>query len=206
MASLELSLEFDKTYIKKKNLIIEYNISSFTLDGEEASEKEFEKKLNALIQPSEKAYVKLISFKKKSAIYEFNPEVWLKKTMSNVITNTPDRFEKKIKIGSLPSLVENNTNPVILDQIVNGTFRNLLNTDSKLKNKILKSMSELKEPLISYFLYKYDGNTNSIIISLKPEFRINPLLLINNKSKKEVSKMGFDKSVHTFISVYNKKK
>lgn len=206
MASLELSLEFDKTYIKKKKLIIEYNISSFTLDGEEASEKEFEKKLNALIQPSEKAYVKLISFKKKSAIYEFNPEVWLKKTMSNVITNTPDRFEKKIKIGSLPSLVENNTNPVILDQIVNGTFRNLLNTDSKLKNKILKSMSELKEPLISYFLYKYDGNTNSIIISLKPEFRINPLLLINNKSKKEVSKMGFDKSVHTFISVYNKKK
>ena len=206
MASLELSLEFDKTYIKKKNLIIEYNISSFTLDGEEASEKEFEKKLNALIQPSEKAYVKLISFKKKSAIYEFNPEVWLKKTMSNVITNTPDRFEKKIKIGSLPSLVENNTNPVILDQIVNGTFRNLLNTDSKLKNKILKSMPELKEPLISYFLYKYDGNTNSIIISLKPEFRINPLLLINNKSKKEVSKMGFDKSVHTFISVYNKKK
>lgn len=206
MASLELSLEFDKTYIKKKKLIIEYNISSFTLDGEEASEKEFEKKLNALIQPSEKAYVKLISFKKKSAIYEFNPEVWLKKTMSNVITNTPDRFEKKIKIGSLPSLVENNTNPVILDQIVNGTFRNLLNTDSKLKNKILKSMSELKEPLISYFLYKYDGNTNSIIISLKPEFRINPLLLINNKSKKKVSKMGFDKSVHTFISVYNKKK
>lgn len=206
MASLELSLEFDKTYIKKKKLIIEYNISSFTLDGEEASEKEFEKKLNALIQPSEKAYVKLISFKKKSAIYEFNPEVWLKKTMSNIITNTPDRFEKKIKIGSLPSLVENNTNPVILDQIVNGTFRNLLNTDSKLKNKILKSMPELKEPLISYFLYKYDGNTNSIIISLKPEFRINPLLLINNKSKKEVSKMGFDKSVHTFISVYNKKK
>lgn len=206
MASLELSLEFDKTYIKKKNLIIEYNISSFTLDGEEASEKEFEKKLNALIQPSEKAYVKLISFKKKSAIYEFNPEIWLKKTMSNVIANTPDRFEKKIKIGSLPSLVENNTNPVILDQIVNGTFRNLLNTDSKLKNKILKSMPELKEPLISYFLYKYDGNTNSIIISLKPEFRINPLLLINNKSKKEVSKMGFDKSVHTFISVYNKKK
>lgn len=206
MASLELSLEFDKTYIKKKKLIIEYNISSFTLDGEEASEKEFEKKLNALIQPSEKAYIKLISFKKKSAIYEFNPEVWLKKTMSNVITNTPDRFEKKIKIGSLPSLVENNTNPVILDQIVNGTFRNLLNTDSKLKNKILKSMSELKEPLISYFLYKYDGNTNSIIISLKPEFRINPLLLIDNKPKKEVSKMGFDKSVHTFISVYNKKK
>ena len=206
MASLELSLEFDKTYIKKKKLIIEYNISSFTLDGEEASEKEFEKKLNALIQPSEKAYVKLISFKKKSAIYEFNPEIWLKKTMSNVITNTPDRFEKKIKIGSLPSLVENNTNPVILDQIVNGTFRNLLNTDSKLKNKILKSMPELKEPLISYFLYKYDGNTNSIIISLKPEFRINPLLLINNKSKKEVLKMGFDKSVHTFISVYNKKK
>ena len=69
MASLELSLEFDKTYIKKKKLIIEYNISSFTLDGEEASEKEFEKKLNALIQPSEKAYVKLISFKKKNAIY-----------------------------------------------------------------------------------------------------------------------------------------
>ena len=69
MVSLELSLEFDKTYIKKKNLIIEYNISSFTLNGEEASEKEFEKKLNALIQPSEKAYVKLISFKKKNAIY-----------------------------------------------------------------------------------------------------------------------------------------
>ena len=206
MASLELSLEFDKTYIKKKKLIIEYNISSFTLDGEEASEKEFEKKLNALIQPSEKAYVKLISFKKKSAIYEFNPEIWLKKTMSNIITNTPDRFEKKIKIGSLPSLVENNTNPVILDQIVDGTFRNLLNTDLKLKNKILKSMSELNDPLISYFLYKYDGNSNSIIISLKPEFRINPLLLINSKSKKEVSKMGFDKSVHTFISVYNKKK
>ena len=67
-------------------------------------------------------------------------------------------------------------------------------------------MSELKEPLISYFLYKYDGNANSIIISLKPEFRINPLLLIDSKSKKEVSKMGFDKSVHTFISVYNKKK
>ena len=126
--------------------------------------------------------------------------------MSNIIINTPDRFEKKIKIGNLPSLVENNTNPVILDQIVNGTFRNLLNTDSKLKNKILKSMSELKEPLISYFLYKYDGSTNSIIISLKPEFRINPLLLIDNKPKKEVSKMGFDKSVHTFISVYNKKK
>ena len=51
-----------------------------------------------------------------------------------------------------------------------------------------------------------DGSTNSIIISLKPEFRINPLLLIDSKSKKEVSKMGFDKSVHTFISVYNKKK
>lgn len=206
MASLELSLEFDKTYIKKKNLIIEYNINSFTLNGEEASEKEFEKKLNALIQPSEKAYVKLISFNKKSAIYEFNPEVWLKKTISNVIINTPDRFEKKIKIGNLPSLVENSTNPVILDQIVNGTFRNILNTDSKLKNKILKSMSELNEPIISYFSYKYNGLNNSIIISLKPEFRINPILTLNvNKPKKEVAKMGFDKSVHTFLSVYNKK-
>ena len=46
MASLELSLEFDKTYIKKKNLIIEYNISFYTLDGEEYYEKEFEKKHN----------------------------------------------------------------------------------------------------------------------------------------------------------------
>ena len=106
----------------------------------------------------------------------------------------------------VPILVYRSLPQSILDQIVNGTFRNLLNTDLKLKNKILKSMSELKEPLISYFLYKYDGSANSIIISLKPEFRINPLLLINNKSKKEVSKMGFDKSVHTFISVYNKKK
>lgn len=201
---VELSLEYDKSYIKNKKLVLVYNINVFSFDKLNIDKEDFEKRLKDFHKDK---YIELKSNTKKQAIYEFDPAKWLKDTISSTITDTPDRFEKKIKLGKLPSQVLNYANPIEMDQIINGTFRNYLDKNAKLKKTILNSMSCVVKPLLSYFSYRYDGYDNAIQITLKSEFRTNPMILMKadeiNKPHKEIKKMGFDKTVYTILSTYN---
>ncbi len=69
-------------------------------------------------------------------------------------------------------------------------------------------MSCVVEPLLSYFTYRYDGYNNAIQVTLKSEFRTNPLIIMKaddlNKAHKEIKKMGFDQTVYTILKTYNK--
>lgn len=204
-SEFELSLEYDTSYIKNKKLILVYNINAFSVTNEEINKDDLTKRIKNFFKEK---YIELKSNTKKQAIYEFDPNKWLKDTIGNTIINTPDRFEKKIKLGLLPQQVSTYSNPVELDQIINGTFRNYLNGNAKLKKALLNSMSCVIEPSLSYFSYRYDGYNNAIQVTLKSEFRTNPMILMKaddlNKSHKEVKKMGFDQTVYTILKTYKK--
>ena len=57
----------------------------------------------------------------------------------------------------------------------------------------------MKKLSVSYFTFNYDAIRNGIIISLKPEFRINPLLFV--KPIEEVKKVNFDNSVKSLLKL-----
>lgn len=194
----KLTLEYEKSYIKNKKLVLVYNINIFSLEEIDFNKVNLEGKLKKYFK-NEK-YINLVSHTKKIATYEFDPLKWMKDTMSNTITNTPDRFEKKIKLGKLPEQVLTYANLVELDQIINGTFRNYLDKNAKLKKILLNSVNCVNKPLLSYFQYRYDGYNNAIQITLKSEFRTNPLLLIKEETKKY--KIDFDKTVYTLLKVH----
>lgn len=203
-SEVEISLEYETSYIRNKKLILIYNINTFSLEQKELSKEDLEKRIKNYFKDK---YIVLTSNTKKQAIYEFDPAKWLKDTIKSTIIDTPDRFEKKIKLGKVPTQVSNYANHVELDQIINGTFRNYLEKNSKLKKSLINSMScAAVEPSLSYFAYRYDGYDNAIQITLKSEFRTNPLILVKadaiNKPHKEIKKMGFDKSVYTILKIY----
>lgn len=210
-SDFELSLEYEKHYLKNKKIYIHFNYNIFSVElGEfnnkemDNREKEIKKRLIEQIPKDERIFFNISSYSRKYVEYEFDIEKWFKKSISQTIINTPDRFEKKIKVNKLPSMVLNYVDTIMVENIINGSFRNYLEKTPKVKKIILNSMTCVVKPLISYFSFKYDGFGNCIIISLKPEFRINPLVLIKadeNKPKKEIKKMGFDKTVYTLLSL-----
>lgn len=188
----EFRTEFSKAFIKNKKLVLEFNIGRI----DKKTKKFLSESVKNSLKKEEREFF-TYTFDDKKIDYTFNAEKWIKKSLTNKFIETPDRYEKKIKIGKIPSIISANISPVIYEPIINGSFRNYIEKNSVLRNKIFKLMpsSEGKKTL-SFFSIKYDAHTSSMNIILKPELRINPLILFKlDKKNKQVKKNNFDKQV-----------
>lgn len=205
--SYELSIEYNRTYISKKKVYLVFNTNIVNFEDSKVDKEDLKKKLESKL-PDNK-YFKIHNFSMKDVTYEFDLEKWFKKSITETIIDTADRFEKKIKMAKLPEIILNNVNQVVVEKLINETFRNYIEKNSKIKKAVLESMTCVTKACLSYFHFEYDSYFGTINISLRPEFRTNPILLFKadnlNKPKKEVKKMGFDKSVYTLLKVNTSK-
>lgn len=197
----DVNLEYNKSYISNKKLNISYDVSVRKIDAKKNIEtKELKKRITNIIPEKDRKYINIKSFTKKNAVLEFNSDKWFKDVVKETLVETPDRFEKIIKIGEIPSIINNSNNPLNVSSIIEQSFRNYLNSNKKLRTKIETCVkTAVKKLSVSYFTFNYDAIRNGIIISLKPEFRINPLLFV--KPIEEVKKVNFDNSVKSLLKL-----
>jgi hypothetical protein len=197
----EINIEYDKTQIKNKNVYLVFNLNIYGLE-EKPSKEDIKKVLNSKILKNDRQFITLDKFDFKQAIYFFDINKWFEKSISNELINTPDKFEKKLKIGKLPSTILNYVNQSLIIDLVKSAFRNYLEKKSNLKNNILKMVKGI-EPAISYFKFDYNSYHGFIIISVKNEFRYN---IIPKIIKEETKKIDFDNTVRTLLKLYNRRK
>lgn len=197
----DVNLEYNKSYISNKKLNISYDVSVRKIDAKKNIEtKELKKRITNIIPEKDRKYIDIKSFTKKNAVLEFNSDKWFKDVVKETLVETPDRFEKIIKIGEIPSIINNSNNPLNVSSIIEQSFRNYLNSNKKFRTKIETCVkTAVKKLSVSYFTFNYDAIRNGIIISLKPEFRINPLLFV--KPIEEVKKINFDNSVKSLLKL-----
>lgn len=190
----DIQLDYNRLYISNKKVYLDFNLSIINFTDKKIKEEEIKRKLN------QGEYIKIVNFNNKKVKYEFLLSKWLKDSCPNTIQDTVDRFEKKIKLNKLPTFISLYVEPLELIKLVECEFRNLLDKNSKLKNNLRNCIKTNIKLTPSHFKFTYDSYMNYILISLRPEFRINPLLFIN-KEKKEVKKINFDKSVRKILGI-----
>ena len=105
-----------------------------------------------------------------------------------------------LTLNRLPYIILNNLNSYDTSRYIIGAFRNYLNKNKKIREKISNSVAQ-DIPIASY-KFEFDGN---IIITLKPEFRHNIIAVLKSKKNKELKKMDFDSSVYTILQCRRKK-
>ena len=133
----DVNLEYNKSYISNKKLNISYDVSVRKIDAKKNIEtKELKKRITNIIPEKDRKYINIKSFTKKNAVLEFNSDKWFKDVVKETLVETPDRFEKIIKIGEIPSIINNSNNPLNVSSIIEQSFRNYLNSNKKLRTKI----------------------------------------------------------------------
>lgn len=195
----ELNIIFNKSYIKQKKLNLLYNLEIIEL--EKSDYKDLKERILSLVPLFDKKYLKLESFDKKKAVFSFDSDKWLKENIGEEIRDTIDSCEKKIKVGRVPIFISQNIHPLELEKIVQQTFRNYLEKNNKLKNKISTCVKTVVKDLsMSYFDFSYDTYDNSIDIKLKAEFRANPMLFVK-PIENPVKRTNFDKTVYDILKI-----
>lgn len=197
----EINIEYDKIQIKNKNIYLIFNLNIYGLE-EKPSKEDIKKILNSKILKNDRQFITLDKFDYKQAVYFFDINKWFEKSISNELINTQDKFEKKLKIGKLPTMVLNYVNQMLIIDLVKSAFRNYIETKSALKNNILK-MVKVIEPSISYFKFDYNSYNGFMVISVKNEFRHN---IIPKIIKEETKKINFDNTVRAILKLYNRRK
>ena len=196
-SDFDISFEYNKTYISNKKIFLDFDITILNYTDEKIEKN----KIKKILEKQNNEYIKLISFSNKKVKYEFLISKWVKESCSNNIQDTFDRYEKRIKLNKLPSIISMYVEPLQTIKYVEGEFRNYIEKNGKLKNKLKECIkTNIKNLSPAYFKFSYDSYLNFISVSLKPEFRINPMLFLD-KETKEVKKVNFDKSVYSLLGI-----
>lgn len=187
----EMSLEYNKTFIKNKKIFINFNIYSTTNDN-------LKKRIYNKLQ-KDAIFFNIAKLNDKQVVFSFNDELWFDKSIKQ-LKETNDRFQKILTLNRLPYIILNNLNSYDISRYIIGAFRNYLNKNKKIREKISNSVAQ-NIPIADY-KFEFDGN---IIITLKPEFRHNIIAVLKSKKNKELKKMDFDSSVYTILQCRRKK-
>lgn len=187
----EINIDFAKGYIEKKTLFIEYDMNIY----DSVKKDEMKKLLLNLLPKEEKKYFAVESFdlKKKKAVFSFDFDKWFSAKSKVVNSN---RFEKKVLINKVPSVISANLNAFDIERMVLLSFRTYLEKNSKFRQRLLSP-----DPSSTHYKFRYDGHNSNIEVSLKSQFRHSSLVLLRNKEKKEISKTDFDASVYTYLGL-----
>lgn len=187
----EMSLEYNKTFIKNKKIFINFNIYSTTNDN-------LKKRIFNKLQ-KDAMFFNIVKLNDKQVVFSFNDELWFDKSIKQ-LKETNDRFQKILTLNRLPYIILNNLNSYDISRYIIGAFRNYLNKNKKIREKISNSVAQ--NISLSNYKFEFDGN---IIITLKPEFRHNIIAVLKSKKNKELKKMDFDSSVYTILQCRRKK-
>ena len=191
-------LTYKNYTIRNKEMYLTFDIS---LIDNSIEKKDLEKILKQKIPYLDRDYIKLDSFTKKQVVYKFDEKKWFKDSNLDRIVDTQDRFEKRIKLQKLPNIISSSLNAFDSIKFVEESFRNYVEANNKIKKNISTCIKPAIRPFpMSYFKLTYDSYFNTINISLKPEFRIQPMLFISMlKSGRPIRKVDFDASVYTIL-------
>ena len=191
-------LTYKNYTIRNKEMYLTFDIS---LIDNSIEKKDLEKILKQKIPYLDRDYIKLDSFTKKQVVYKFDEKKWFKDSNLDRIVDTQDRFEKRIKLQKLPNIISSSLNALDSIKFVEESFRNYVEANNKIKKNISTCIKPAIRPFpMSYFKLTYDSYFNTINISLKPEFRIQPMLFISMlKSGRPIRKVDFDASVYTIL-------
>lgn len=187
----EMSLEYNKTFIKNKKIFIDFNI--YTTKKENLKEqilKRFQK---------DSSFFNIVKINDKQVTLFFKDDLWFDKSIKQ-IKDTEDRFKKRIVLNRLPYIILNNINSYDISKYVIGAFRNYLNKNKNIRDRVSNCIVQ-NIPVANY-KFEFDGN---IIITLKPEFRHNIIAVLKSRKNKELKKMDFDSSVYTILQCRRKK-
>lgn len=178
----EVSIEYNSFYIRNKKIHLVFNIYT-------KSKNDISKYLTKLMSNYDKKFLILEKNNNKTAVFIFDDEKWLK--TKSAISSTEDRYKKRIKFDKLPDAILNNISYVNYTSYIEGIFRNyLIQQNPKIFNN--------QKP--SHLKIEYDSNSNSVFVSLKPQFRENIMASIMTKPEpKEIKRMGFDESVEAVL-------
>ena len=191
--NFDINIEFNKIDIINKSLYLKYDIKISKLTDEKIGKEIILREIKKKIPKGEEKYLNIKKFSNKEVIFEFDVDKWF--DSKNKLVDTESRYVKKLLLNRLPSMILNNVNAIDYTRIIQGSFRNYLNKNTELKNKISKNFP------LSYFRFKYDGVQNSIRIEVKEEFRHNILAILNTKENKKINKMDFDSSVEAYLKL-----
>lgn len=195
----EIEIEYRQFNIINKKMVLTYDMYVHYITEKKPEKKDIQKRIEKLIPPTDREYMSIYSFSKNEAKFVFDEEKWFKEVLHTSIQPTINSFEKKLKIGKLPSMILQSVNFIDYIRFVEGSFRNYINKNTKIKSAICNSMQNQKELPLSYFHITYDGYFGYINISLKPEFRTNPMLLTPAKNVKK--DFNFDDKVKVFLNL-----
>jgi hypothetical protein len=200
----EISLEYNKTDIINKMLCLIYDVKIVNFSDEKVSKEQVLSEIKKEISKADEKFIILKSYNNKKAIFSFDIDKWF--DTKNKILDTENRYVKKILLSKIPTMILNNVNAVDYTRVIEESFRNYINKNKEIKNKITNSVAE-NLPLV-YYRFKYEGVQNSIRIEVKEQFRHNILAVLRSKKspKKQLKKMDFDSSVETYLKFTRKKK
>jgi len=200
----EISLEYNKTDIINKMLCLIYDVKIVNLSDEKVSKEQVLSEIKKEIPKADEKFIILKSYNNKKAIFSFDTDKWF--DTKNKILDTENRYVKKMLLSKIPTMILNNVNAVDYTRVIEESFRNYINKNKEIKNKITNSVAE-NLPLV-YYRFKYEGVQNSIRIEVKEQFRHNILAVLRSKKspKKQLKKMDFDSSVETYLKFTRKKK
>lgn len=187
----EMSLEYNKTFIKNKKIFIDFNIY-------EAKNDSLKKRILNKLQ-KDANFFDIVKLNDKQVTLFFKDDLWFDKSIKQ-IKDTEDRFKKRIVLNRLPYIILNNINSYDISKYVIGAFRNYLNKNKNIRDRVSNCIVQ-NIPVANY-KFEFDGN---IIITLKPEFRHNIIAVLKSRKNKELKKMDFDSSVYTILQCRRKK-
>lgn len=194
MLDYSIDFNFIKYTIKNKKIHLNFSIDIIYIEDVKLTDKQIEKEVIKYFVNDIK-YLEIFRLTKKEVELEFNIDKWYKDNISSGILDTPDKFEKKLKVNKLPITIVQNVEPYFINNYMDGSFRNYLNNNPKLKKLICSSIkTAVKELSLSYFKINFDGYSSCFNVSLKPEFRINPMLFVKPIQHTHY-KIDFDQAV-----------
>ena len=194
--SFEINIEYNKSHIEKKTLFIEYNLNIYDLD-KKIKKEEFNKIFLNLLPKDERKFFDVFEYdlKKKKVLFTFDVNKWFDSKIK--ILDTEDRFEKKVLINKVPSVISANINVTAVENFILLAFRTYLEKNKKFRQKVLSL-----DPASTHYTFKYNGHSSSIDVSVKPQFRHSAVIMLKSKEKKPISKkMDFDASVYAYLGL-----
>ena len=192
----EINIEYSKSYIERKTLFVEYDMKLYDLD-KKIKKNDFNKILLNLLPKEERKYFAVFNYdlKKKKATFSFDSNKWFES--KSKILNTEDRFTKKVLINKIPTIISANVNVVAVENFILLSFRTYLEHNKKFRQKLLTL-----DPASTHYIFKYDGHSSAIDVSIKQQFRHSSLVQLRLKDRKPVSKKtDFDASVYAYLGL-----
>lgn len=164
-------------------------------------------KLNNWVKPSDKKYIKLISYDTNKSTFEFNIDKWLDDGLKNCRPYMEiGGLTKSYRLGvQLPYMFRTNGLEMLYTKFICDNFKKTIKNNSRLRKDVFSIVEDLSNKIlgvnsVNMFDYSYNVTSNAVTVSLKPIY-IGGLLAAASilvKKKKLSKKKDFDETVKKY--------